>query len=291
MWAAAKGQTTIVEYLINMGDSPFTFVTPNYITPLFLACVGNHYDTVEFLLKNGGNKISHSTWANPLMAAAFYGYCEVAKLLLDNNESAYSSNRATPLHIACAKGYKDMVTLLLDYGIYIDVVDSNNATPLIYAFSRPDIVELLLNRGATPAKYHKKAFAFAINYQDLPLVTWLVENGTNMNDEDLKTGMTALGHAIKCRDYDIVKYLLENGADPNAGEVFPLMALVKKQNGLHAKDVELVRILIDNGANINQVYKSKTTPLVHYLKKHFFHAARVMIECGMAKVCLFFLLL
>lgn len=56
---------------------------------------------------------------------------------------------ATPLMIASSKGYLDIVILLLQSGANVDAIDKNSSTALMYAVSYPNIVNVLLQNGAT----------------------------------------------------------------------------------------------------------------------------------------------
>ncbi len=69
----------------------------------------------------------------------------------------HSRRGMTPLSIACLEGHRDMVSLLLDRGAEVDPVDNN---PLygVLADERFEIAELLIRRGANPARLVRFSF-------------------------------------------------------------------------------------------------------------------------------------
>ena len=57
----------------------------------------------------------------------------------------------SPLHFACAAGQVDIARQLLDAGAGLDARSVTAATPLVEAVhsARPNVVQMLLNRGAS----------------------------------------------------------------------------------------------------------------------------------------------
>ena len=92
----------------------------------------------------------------PLMEAARDGKAETVALLLDHDAGV--ARRAAPnglelsaLHLAAAAGQPDTVKLLVQRGAPIDALDSELATPLLWATNQqPAIAVLLIELGANP---------------------------------------------------------------------------------------------------------------------------------------------
>ena len=89
-----------------------------------------------------------------LHLAAFFGYLDVARLLLgrgaDPNAVALNESRVTPLHAAVAARHRDTAGLLMALGASPNAVQRGGYTPLHAAARAGDeaIVDMLLLRGA-----------------------------------------------------------------------------------------------------------------------------------------------
>ena len=72
--------------------------------------------------------------------------------------NAQDNFKWAPLHFTCHAGLKDMVEYLLENGAQMEAVTMNGATPLIRAIesSRPEVVELLIEKGAKVQIENKK---------------------------------------------------------------------------------------------------------------------------------------
>jgi ankyrin repeat protein len=92
----------------------------------------------------------------PLMEAARDGKAEIVALLLDRGadvarRAARNGLELSALHLAAAAGQPDTVKLLVQRGAPIDAVDSELATPLLWATNQqPPIAVLLIELGANP---------------------------------------------------------------------------------------------------------------------------------------------
>jgi ankyrin repeat protein len=85
-----------------------------------------------------------------------------------------------------------------------------------------------------------------------------------------------LFQASKEGNFEIVKYLLDCGSDPNEkDEKTGSMCLIESTNGNHTTCIEL---LIQYGADMNQVDKSKLSPLHYAIQKQFLSAVKLLLN-------------
>lgn len=134
-------------------------------TPLHLAVINGHHETVKVLVNRGANVDARdkSGWM-PLHHAAEHDHPPCAKILLDRGahiNAPTTGHKQTPLHIAAQFNRFSTAKLLVDRGAAINPRDSHNGTPLwhvdgsaLKAFpdlyrERTAIRELLKSRGAT----------------------------------------------------------------------------------------------------------------------------------------------
>src|SRR5262249_11768406 len=110
-----------------------------------------HRAVLELLLRYGARVPSVCKWAPEY----YFKHDDVAAFLLDAGMSPQTMNhhRTTLLHSMACKGDVGKAVLLLERGADVNAVDEEfRSTPLGFAarFGRPEIVELLLGRGADP---------------------------------------------------------------------------------------------------------------------------------------------
>ena len=88
----------------------------------------------------------------PLHLATMHGHAETVQLLLDNQADVNLTNTVgmTPLHFAAKGGYVDIVTALLNRRPNLNIRDSRGWTPLVWAEKshHEEIVHLLRENGA-----------------------------------------------------------------------------------------------------------------------------------------------
>lgn len=87
-------------------------------SPLYSACLNNHYEIVFLLIEKGCNVNlpSGSIKNTPLFAACDKGNLELVKLLVEKGGNLEFKNidGSTPLHRACQNGYLDIVKFILE---------------------------------------------------------------------------------------------------------------------------------------------------------------------------------
>lgn len=147
-----------------------------------------------------------------------------------NNPEDYSFSASPILHIAIKKKYDDIAELLIDKSAKIDMTDAGGQTPLF----------------------------LAVSVDNLKIVQKLVENGADVNQPELKYGMTPLENTS---DIKIINFLLDKKADPNHISKYGSVM----HNGSYAGNEEILKTLIAHGGNINLVGYEGNTPLQRVL--------------------------
>lgn len=185
----AKGNLAEVMEVLSHGVD-VNVKSPLGHTPLYIAAARGHHQIVTLLLDRGA-QVNDPTADG---YTALYAACEnnrelVAKLLLRHKArlDIAAVNGFTPLHIATKKGNGTMVKLLLGVKAKVDTpAVVSGLTPLMMACmgSHPELVELLLDRGADP----------------------------DTEDQD---GNTSLHFACAKGNYRATYLLLTAGADPD----------------------------------------------------------------------------
>jgi len=151
--AAATGQTTQLQKLIEQDPSLVNSYSPDGFTPLGLAVFFGHAEAVDALLAAGAevNAAYRETMKlTPLGSAMAVGRNDIARTLIAHGAdvNARAANDLRPLHTAAARGNLESATLLLDHGADINAASSDGKTALTYAEERnhPEMVEFLKNR-------------------------------------------------------------------------------------------------------------------------------------------------
>ena len=123
---------------------------------IYDACEKGKKEEVERFIRAGvGVNEKNNVGMTPLHLAAWGGYKDLVKLLLENGANIDEKNKnsgITPILWAAGQGHKDIVKLLVDRGANIDVKNDRGVTPVFQAAEEghTDIVMLLLSAGADP---------------------------------------------------------------------------------------------------------------------------------------------
>lgn len=171
----------------------------------------------------------------------------------------------TPLHIASWGHVKnnilgsgkdfsywaaDCVQLLLDLGADPNIIDNQGLSPLNKASSRPDIMRILLARGADLAAGTSNPLFSAIRDQDLQALAIILDAGASANAVDI----TESCHIhYNCKDQERTALFCA---------CFPYPFNLREENS-----VPLVKLLIERGADVYATLNERET-LIHYVFEH-----------------------
>jgi ankyrin repeat protein len=124
--AAAAGESTVVERLVQSYPEAINYYAEDGFTPLGLACYFGQYEIARYLITHGADvNISSNNGFNvfPIHSAAAGDYTDIAKLLIEAgaNVNVRQQAGATPLHSAAQNGNLDLLILLLEHGADVNV--------------------------------------------------------------------------------------------------------------------------------------------------------------------------
>ena len=170
--AAKLGFRDLVAHLIAEHPEHINACSRSGFTPIHVAAMNRHFDTLALLLEHGADVDSRNVYGQtPLHWAAVDGEVDVGQYLLDcgadiNARTTRNRFHATSLYLAANNGHVGFVRMLLERGARIDVRDDQGRAQLHLAVERGDIKATRL---------------------------LLLENGIDVNARDDDSGMVGLG--------------------------------------------------------------------------------------------------
>ena len=226
---------------------------------------------------------SYGPEGSPLQRALETHNFRLARVLLicgakpQGDDSAPSYN--TPLCRVVEAGDLDSVRFLLDHGADVEARGSYKLSllQLAAAMSSPEVVELLLQRGAKvdarTGDGHEMVSA------PLPAWTWVAQHGAEPAGRRFanRSDYTALMAACAAGRLDVAQTLLKFGADPNAPDGLGDAALHVAVLGANA---DLVALLLEHGAKADALGAKGGAPLHLAARYSKLDAGRVLLEHG-----------
>lgn len=155
MDAAESGDAGATQELLKLGRENLNSADERHWTPLIAAAFKGYDQIVRLLLEHGADTSAQDkSGYTALHWAAYNGQSRTVRLLLQEhaNINARSHSGWTPLMHASASGHLAVVILLLDRGAEINLASQDGATALTKAAANDhvEIVKHLLNHGADP---------------------------------------------------------------------------------------------------------------------------------------------
>ncbi len=273
--AAASGSTTFARLCLLFG-SDINARDENNRSPLYLALLNNHSETVEMFLEIPGCNVntSDNKGRTPLHAAAYNGNVKIVRKLLGlkSIDKFLDNEGITALHLAAARGHAVIVEMLLKHGLKNNS-DHLGKTPLRYAAEKGsvEIVNQLLKGedaavnapaidGATPLH------AAAEKGHQFIVALFLDTLGIMINVHD-HNGATPLHLAIYNGHGPVVTSLLPR-ADLDVNAIMEqlkdnqMCKLTPLHCGVYGNHEGIVKALLKvPGINVNVVTAEGATPL------------------------------
>ena len=221
-YACLKGHRNIVELLIRHQADVNIVSSSGHETALHWACKTDSLSSCEYicrLLVDSGaevNAVNPNTGITPLHEACSRNDRNTAAMLIQRGAEVNVKDHAfgfTPLHHACLRSHTDVVQLLVNERAEVNPRDSENLTPIFYAYTNhsADIIRVLEQNGAELDVLHKAAIR-----GDTKALAVFSQYGFDMNTKDRILQCCPLHVACIMNDIPTVACLLELGADVNA---------------------------------------------------------------------------
>ncbi|THV47033.1 hypothetical protein BGAL_0340g00030 [Botrytis galanthina] len=278
-----RGNDKMVEFLI--GHSISVDTSKRGMCLQSAAKLGNVKVTGEFIKRGFALENKDGMGQTPLMLAVIYGHYETIKLLLESGAEIHSRNLLdqTPLMIAIENGNQEIVKLLLARGAGIPS-ENSFATSLMIATKNgnKEVVELLLQNGVDferKIKYNQDLLLIAIENGNEQITELLFQSGIDLERKN-NYGQTPLTAVTKKEIKEVVELLLQNGVDferKNSYGQTPLITAIKNGNrevvelllqnaAIKYGNREVAELLLQKGSDIEVKDKYGQTPLIAAIK-------------------------
>lgn len=253
-------------------------------SPLHLAAVKGHLNTVALLLKHGASIEDREGFdkRTPLITVVYAAKEEnrlkTLHFLLKNGASidACDTYGCTALYHAVERELIDETKLLLQHKAPVNRQDRWGNPPLCKAIDKKNtaLMQLLIEHGATidPQRDFEKCIRDTFREG----IQLLIKNGIDINTPPGRT-FTALQSAILRKDFSFAEFLLKLGADPNALSSDNETALIF---AIRQDNIALVKLLLQHGANPNVTARYHDEALLIALNRETFEFASLLLDYG-----------
>ena len=241
-------------------------------TPLMRAVINGHQSTVDTLLESGADLNIHHTCCEGGMAlhfAAERGHDEMvsALLLRGASKDALDFDGRTPLMWAVWNRHLSTVQLLLESGadLNIHAIDDGSAALHVAADTGHDgIMVTLLLAGADPNVLDSDdatPLMRAAGQGEQRIVDLLIHAKADVNISNTSEGSTALHEAAREGHYEIVCALLLGGAEKDALAIGGVSSLMRAVEGGH---LSIVKKLLQAGAGVHTYTADEGCTALHW---------------------------
>jgi ankyrin repeat protein len=157
MFAASEGHINAARTLIENGAK--VDIADHYgTTALIVASTSGNDEIVDLLLEQNANiNVRDESGSSPLVNAVYFGHTKTVKVLfafqnLDGHQKLDKQDGEELLLLASGLGHNDIISVMIDSGISVNARGLKQRTALMAAaaFDRPEIVKILLAKGANP---------------------------------------------------------------------------------------------------------------------------------------------
>lgn len=263
-FSVKRGDFRQIDLMLDMYDVENICPTENeQIIHFGIACTRNKVKLVEAFLDHGMN----------------------VNICMDFSKDY---RNVTPLHLAVLYQSVGMVKLLLNYGADFSLKDTDQSTPLHFAYNYATdteqnykIIHLILSAHA--AKFSNPAnnenvshFHIACLKSDSMIVKNFLNNGVDINSCDNMSN-TPLHMAVynKQNGKDIIQLLLDHNAKVNETNRYGQTPLHK---AVLVKSHEIIKLLMCHGAYMNLRDKSGCTPLIQAAQQNSVDAMQCLLK-------------
>lgn len=254
-------------------------------TALHHAASKGHVGVVTMLLRSPSTKVDipSKTQVTPLWLAASDGHCDVVRVLAERQadlEARESYTQRTPLLQAASRGHRAVIDFLVYSAVNLEAEDIGGRTPLSWAITNEnlDTVELLLERGANPARQFSDKghlLIWAAQTGNAVITDLLAANPlTDLNATD-NQGLTGLWWAVRNQHFVIAKILLDRGANRVVRDADGQTPLLWAARNSHEAMTEL---LLKNGATIDAQDKHGRTALFWAVENSHENIVRLLLD-------------
>lgn len=219
-----------------------------------------------------------------------YDNLEVAKWLVEEKETSLDHEfdhedhkGLSLLHLACKKNSVKIVEYLMQHDSDPNAMDSENMTPIFYAYKHPDLViaKFMKENGAlltTKKSGNMNHFHYVCSKGYIEAAKWLDKQNAKIHAK-AENGKTALHYACLGKHIEIARWLTdEKEFDSETTDIKGNTALHYASESSY-DNFEISRWLVEEkNANINRINSSGESPLLLYSKANRFPFFKWLVE-------------
>ncbi|PSN57958.1 hypothetical protein C0J52_00200 [Blattella germanica] len=256
-------------------------------TSLHYAVDRERPDMIQALIENGADpNIRHRGTNNtPVHCATLHGYSDCLRTLVQLGAATTVFNGTeAAIHIAAKSGNAEIVKCLLDLGASPNLCSLKDWPPIFYGVEHPDVLEVLVRRGANVNYAPKSEFGVtalfrAINNGYSFSVQRLLQMGAQWHIFCSGRKCMAVHWASSCGHVCVMDILFKAGADLSAvvqdrGQNQPIHIAA------FSNDVEMLSYLVHKGISVETTNGFGLTPLLLAVLGSSPDAIRFLVQTG-----------